>query len=259
MPVVAAVCGMVSARPDLPGDQLAARRRPPAGLGRSRWPPTSPSRWPSSPSSAPGLPTSLRAFLLTLAIVDDLGAILVIALVFTDDVSPSAGWPRPSRVAGLWWLLQRRACPRLVLYLPLGLLCWWCMYRGGVHATIAGVAVGLLTRSPDGARRPTRGSPLDRWEHLLRPVSAGRRGAGVRPASRPGCRSPSRPSAPLSTARSASAIVLGLVVGKTVGMFGGSYLTAARFTRAELARRSSLARGVLASRCWPAWASPSPC
>jgi NhaA family Na+:H+ antiporter len=174
------------------------------------------------------LPTSMRAFLLTLAIVDDLGAILVIALVFTDHVS--LPWLLAAlAIAALWWLLQNRRVSGSWWWLPLAVLCWWCTYRSGVHPTIAGVLLGLLTRG--SATDPT--APLDRWEHLIRPISAGAAvplfaffAAGV----------------PISIAAlSASAtdpvaigIVLGLVVGKIIGIFGGSLITA-RFTRAELA------------------------
>lgn len=173
------------------------------------------------------LPTSMRAFLLTMAIVDDLGAILVIATVFTANVS--VPWLLGAvAVAGLWWLLQHRRVPGWWWWLPLGVLCWWCMYQSGVHPTIAGVLLALLTRA--SATDPT--APLDRWEHLLRPISAGAAvplfaffAAGV----------------PISVAAlGASAadpvaigIVAGLVVGKIAGIFGGSLITA-RFTRAEL-------------------------
>ena len=182
---------------------------------------------------APGLPTSLRAFLLTLAIVDDLGAILVIALVFTDTVA--FGWlAAAAGCAALWWLLQRRRVRGWYLYLPLAVLCWWCTHESGVHATIAGVAVGLLSRSTSnrlGDADPH--APVNRWEHLWRPVSAGVAvpvfallAAGV-PVS-PG-RLADVVSSPLGLG-----VLLGLVVGKTVGVFGGAYLTA-RWTRAELA------------------------
>jgi NhaA family Na+:H+ antiporter len=174
------------------------------------------------------LPTSMRAFLLTLAIVDDLGAIIVIATVFTDDVSLL--WLLAALlIAGLWWLLQNRRVPGWWWWLPLALLCWWCMYRSGVHPTIAGVLLGLLTRG--SATDPT--APLDRWEHLLRPVSAGAAvpafaffAAGV-PISVAAFRAS-------ATDPVAIGIVAGLVVGKIIGIFGGSLITA-RFTRAELA------------------------
>ena len=173
------------------------------------------------------LPRSMRAFLLTLAIVDDLGAIIVIATVFSEHVSLL--WLLAALVvAGVWWLLQRRRVSGWWWWLPLALLCWWCMYRSGVHPTIAGVLLGLLTRG--SSTDPT--APLDRWEHLLRPVSAGAAvplfaffAAGV-PISIAAFRAS-------LTDPIAIGIVVGLVVGKIIGIFGGSVITA-RFTRAEL-------------------------
>ena len=174
------------------------------------------------------LPPGLRAFLLTLAIVDDLGAIAIIATVFTTDLS----WVwllAAVAVIAVWGLLQWRHVSGWYLYLPLALVCWWCVLQSGVHATIAGVALGLLTRSS----RHDGGALIDRWEHLWRPVSAGFAvpvfallvaGISVAPAS----------LARLATEPVALGILAGLVLGKTIGVFGGSYLTA-RFTRAELA------------------------
>ncbi|MGI8458736.1 MAG: Na+/H+ antiporter NhaA [Propionibacteriaceae bacterium] len=174
------------------------------------------------------LPTSLRAFLLTLAIVDDLGAILVIALAFTAGLS--LAWLGLALVgAGLWFLLQNRRVSGWYIYLPLGLLTWWCMHESGVHATIAGVLLGLLTR----ASRSDASAPNERWEHLWRPVSA----AVAVPAfalMSAGVRLSPDILRELISAPIALGIVAGLVVGKSVGIFGGAWLTA-RFTRAELA------------------------
>jgi Na+:H+ antiporter, NhaA family len=175
------------------------------------------------------LPASMRAFLLTLAIVDDLGAILVIATVFTENVSLL--WLLGALVlAGLWWLLQNRRVGGWWWWVPLGVLCWWCMYQAGVHPTIAGVLLGLLTRG--SIKDPS--APLDRWEHMWRPVSAGVAvpvfaflSAGV-PISIMAFRESAADPVAIG-------IAAGLVVGKIIGIFGGAYLTA-RFTRAELAQ-----------------------
>lgn len=174
------------------------------------------------------LPASLRAFLLTLAIVDDLGAIVVIATVFPDDLR--LGWlAGAAGVAALWGLLQWRRVPGWWLYLALGVACWWCTLQSGVHPTIAGVAVGLLSR----ASATDAAGPVDRWEHFWRPVSAGfavpffallAAGVEISGSSLAG----------LVRDPVALGVVLGLVVGKTLGIFGGSYLTA-RLTRAQLA------------------------
>ena len=173
-----------------------------------------------------GLPAGLRAFLLTLAIVDDLGAIVVIAVVFTAELS--LVWLlAAAAVMAVWWLLQRRRVRGWYVYLPLALLCWWCTHESGVHATIAGVVLGLLTRSSgtDG--------PLDHWEHQWRPVSAGF-AVPVFALLAAGVALTPRTLAELVSAPLAIGVVAGLVVGKCLGIFGGAYLTA-RFTRAELA------------------------
>jgi NhaA family Na+:H+ antiporter len=174
------------------------------------------------------LPTALRAFLLTLAIVDDLGSITVIAIFFSHGFS-LLWFVGALACAGLWALLQWRRISGWYLYVPLGLLCWWCMYSSGIHATVAGVLLGLLTSS-SMAKGP---SFVDRWEHSWRPISAGFAvpvfallAAGV-PVSldRLGV---------VFTDPVGLGVVIGLIVGKVLGILGGSWLTA-RLTRAELA------------------------
>ena len=177
---------------------------------------------------APKLPLSLRAFLLTLAIVDDLGAILVIALVFTSDLA--LGWLAGAfACAAVWWVLQRRRVDLWVLYVPLFIGTWWCMLQSGVHATIAGVLLGLLTRSEDADHH----DPVDRWIHFWHPVSAGfvvpvfaLMAAGVSVTG--------DTLSALFTGPVGLGIMLGLLAGKTVGVFAGAWLTT-RFTGAELA------------------------
>ncbi|MBD9701147.1 Na+/H+ antiporter NhaA [Streptomyces caniscabiei] len=175
------------------------------------------------------LPSALRAFLLTLAVVDDLGAILVIAVFFTSDLNLAA---LAGAVAGLvvFYLLQRFRVRGWWWYVPLGVVIWALMYNGGVHATVAGVAMGLILRTVRDDDEDA--SPGERTEHLLRPVSAGVAvplfalfAAGVSVSVAGLGEVFTRPE-PLG-------VVLGLVVGKTVGIFAGTYL-AARFTRARL-------------------------
>ncbi|MFE7765952.1 Na+/H+ antiporter NhaA [Streptomyces sp. NPDC057438] len=175
------------------------------------------------------LPSALRAFLLTLAVVDDLGAILVIAVFFTSDLNLPA---LAGAVAGLvvFYLLQRFRVRGWWWYVPLGLVIWALMYNGGVHATVAGVAMGLILRTVRDEDEDA--SPGEWTEHLLRPVSAGVAvplfalfAAGVSVSTEAVGEVFTRPE-PLG-------VVLGLVVGKTVGIFAGTYL-AARFTRARL-------------------------
>lgn len=92
------------------------------------------------------VPSSLRIFLLALAIVDDLGAILVIAIFYSDGVS--AGWLLFAGAALVATVaLQRAGIRHLFPYVAVGVVAWLAMHESGVHATIAGVAMGLLTPS----------------------------------------------------------------------------------------------------------------
>ena len=152
------------------------------------------------------VPHSAKLFLLALAIADDLGGILVIALFFTREID---GVAIGLAIAGLVlvWLLTRVGIRSEVIYIPLGLLTWYFLLESGVHATLAGVALGFLTparpmygvrefddrvrrvldRLPDSAEshddrevadhealllaQVSRESvaPLNRWEHSLAP------------------------------------------------------------------------------------------
>lgn len=175
------------------------------------------------------LPSALRAFLLTLAVVDDLFAILIIAIFFTQKINFVAlGFA----VLGLavFWLLLRKGVRGWYIYVPLAVTNWALMYNSGVHATIAGVAMGLMLRCT--RHDDERHSPGEHIEHLVRPLSAGLAvplfalfSAGV--ALSGGALSDvfRRPET--------LGVVLGLVLGKAIGVFGGTW-TAARFTRAEL-------------------------
>lgn len=175
------------------------------------------------------LPSALRAFLLTLAVVDDLFAILIIAVFFTDSLNFAA---LGGAVIGLavFWLLLRKEVRGWYVYVPLALVIWGLMYNSGVHATIAGVAMGLMLRCTkrDGEEH----SPGEHIEHLVRPLSAGLAvplfalfAAGVTVSGSALTDVFAKPET--------LGVVLGLVVGKAVGVFGGTWL-AARFTRAEL-------------------------
>ncbi|MFB8246213.1 Na+/H+ antiporter NhaA [Streptomyces sp. NPDC055952] len=175
------------------------------------------------------LPSALRAFLLTLAVVDDLFAILIIAVFFTGSLNFAA---LGGAVAGLavFWLLLRTGVRGWYVYVPLALVIWALMYNSGVHATIAGVAMGLMLRCH--RREDEKVSPGERIEHLVRPLSAGLAvplfalfSAGVSVSGGALGRVFTQPET--------LGVVLGLVVGKTLGIFGGTWLTA-RFTRASL-------------------------
>ncbi|MER6402206.1 Na+/H+ antiporter NhaA [Streptomyces viridosporus] len=175
------------------------------------------------------LPSALRAFLLTLAVVDDLFAILIIAVFFTDHLNFAA---LGGAVAGLavFWLLLRKGVRGWYVYVPLALVVWGLMYNSGIHATIAGVAMGLMLRCH--RREGEEQSPGEHIEHLVRPFSAGLAvplfalfSAGVAVSG--------GALADVFTQPETLGVVLGLVVGKTLGIFGGTWLTA-RFTRASL-------------------------
>ncbi|MEU5665703.1 Na+/H+ antiporter NhaA [Streptomyces longwoodensis] len=175
------------------------------------------------------LPSALRAFLLTLAVVDDLFAILIIAVFFTDTIH-FAALGGAAVGLGVFWLLLRKGVHGWYVYVPLGVVIWALMYNSGVHATIAGVAMGLMLRCT--TREGERCSPGERVEHLVRPLSAGLAvplfalfSAGVTVSG--------GALGDIFTRPETLGVVLGLVVGKTVGIFGGTWLTA-RFTRASL-------------------------
>ncbi len=92
----------------------------------------------------PRVPRGLRVFLLSLAIVDDIGAILVIALFYTEQLS--FGWlVIAAALAGLVYALRRARVWYIPVYVVIGLFFWWATFKSGVHATIAGVGLGLLT------------------------------------------------------------------------------------------------------------------
>ncbi|MFD8414599.1 Na+/H+ antiporter NhaA [Streptomyces sp. NPDC059650] len=175
------------------------------------------------------LPSALRAFLLTLAVVDDLGAILIIAIFFTSSLNL---WALGGSVVGLvvFYLLQRFRVRGWWWYVPLGLAIWALMYNSGVHATVAGVAMGLILRTTTDEGEET--SPGARVSHLVHPFSAGVAvplfalfAAGVSVSGAALAEVATRPE-PLG-------VVIGLVAGKILGVFLGTYL-AARYTRAQL-------------------------
>jgi len=112
------------------------------------------------------VPASVRAFLLGLAILDDLGAIVLIAVLFTTDLSVlSLGLA--ALLVVVMAALNRRGVTRLAPYLLCGALLWLCVLKSGVHATLAGVVTGLLI-----PLRGPAGSPSQRLEQGLHPFVA---------------------------------------------------------------------------------------
>jgi NhaA family Na+:H+ antiporter len=116
----------------------------------------------------PRIPSPLKLFLLTLAIVDDVGAIIVIAFFYSDDLEPR--WMLGGVVAVLVILAMRRAriSPPIAYLLPAVAL-WVCTFESGVHATLAGVVLGVLTPA---VWPHSEASPIERLEHRLHPVAS---------------------------------------------------------------------------------------
>ncbi|WP_433870980.1 Na+/H+ antiporter NhaA [Saccharopolyspora sp. CA-218241] len=166
------------------------------------------------------LPTAARVFLLSLAVVDDLGAIIVIAVLFTDGLSLL--WLVTAVVLCVaYWFAQHKRITTPWLYVPLAIAVWIAVHSTGVHATIAGVVLGLLTRVKRDPGEET--APSARLEHRLQPWSAGVVvpvfaffAAGV-PVDGEALTSISQD--PISIA-----VIVGLVVGKVVGIVGTAML-----------------------------------
>jgi NhaA family Na+:H+ antiporter len=116
-----------------------------------------------------GLPSGVRTFLLTLAIVDDLGAILVIALFYSAGLSLE--WIAVSALLlAMFALAQRQRITSPLIYVPLALAVWYAIHAAGVHATIAGVALGLLMRVKKDPGESD--APVDRATARFHPISA---------------------------------------------------------------------------------------
>jgi NhaA family Na+:H+ antiporter len=177
------------------------------------------------------LPAALRTFLLTLAVVDDLLAILIIAVFYTSSLSllPLAAALVP---LGVFAVLVQRQVRAWWLLLPLAAATWALVHASGVHATVAGVLLGFMVPVISG--RPGEGHGLaEHFERRWRPLSAGFAvpvfaffAAGVSVAGAGGLGETLRDPVTIG-------IVLGLVVGKCVGVLGSTWLVQ-RFTRATL-------------------------
>lgn len=174
-----------------------------------------------------GLPLELRAFLLALAVVDDLGAITIIALFYSEKTD-LLFIALTIALLALYALLQRMGLTSWYLMVPLALVIWWSTYQSGVHATVAGVLIALLTRLKG---KNGNSSPAEIAELRIRPISVGiavpffaftaagvdLRALGVETIAQP-----------ISVA-----VIAGLVVGKPIGVLLATYLLT-RFTSAKL-------------------------
>ena len=177
------------------------------------------------------LPSALRTFLLALAVVDDLLAISIIALFYTDHLRLSFLALALVPIAVFGFLVQRRI-HRWWLLVPLALVGWALVHASGVHATVAGVLLAFTV--PVARRAPGDGPGLaEHLEHLVRPVSAGLAvpvfaffAAGVHVGGADGLRE-------AITDPVALGVVAGLALGKPVGIVGCTWLLHT-FTRADL-------------------------
>jgi NhaA family Na+:H+ antiporter len=165
-------------------------------------------------------PTSLKIFLLAIAIIDDLGAIAIIALFYSGALSLK------TLLLALFALvvlvaLNLRGVTNTAAYVLVGILLWIFVLKSGVHATLAGVALALTIPLRVGA--DNEGSPLRRFEHALHPWVA----FGILPVfafanagvSLEGLK-PDILLEPVTLG-----IILGLFVGKQIGVFGATWLT----------------------------------
>jgi NhaA family Na+:H+ antiporter len=165
-----------------------------------------------------GLPSGVRVVLLSMAVIDDLAAIAIIAVLFTAGLEPL--WLLAAAVpfAAFWALLRARRGTGWVLW-ALAVLAWVCVHASGVHATVAGIVLGLLvpTRRTDGETTTTS----ERFEHRVHPISAGivvpifaLSAAGIALSAAGGVI-----SQPI-----ALGVMAALLVGKPLGIFAGARL-----------------------------------
>jgi NhaA family Na+:H+ antiporter len=168
------------------------------------------------------VPPALKIFLLALAIIDDLGAILIIALFYTADLSLQALGLAALGLLALAYLNHLHVV-RIWPYVLVGLFVWVCVLKSGVHATLAGVATALAI--PLAAGGPGAEGPLEKLEHALAPwvsfgvlpifafANAGVSLQGITPASF---------ILPIPLG-----IALGLFLGKPLGIYGFARLAIA--------------------------------
>ncbi|KAA9149653.1 Na+/H+ antiporter NhaA [Amycolatopsis acidicola] len=177
------------------------------------------------------LPSSARIFLLSLAVVDDLGAIVLIAVLFTTSFNLIAAAVAVAAL-GLYAWLQHRRVRTAWIYVPLAVITWVAVHTTGVHATIAGVALGLLTRvRPDPGEEV---APAVRLEHRLQPWSAAV-AVPVFALFAAGIEIDAHSLGEVFTTALPLSILVGLVVGKFAGLLGASAL-AVRLRFAERPR-----------------------
>ncbi|WP_067531581.1 Na+/H+ antiporter NhaA [Nocardia crassostreae] len=168
------------------------------------------------------IPASARIFLLSLAVVDDLMAIILIAVLFTTTVAFL--WLLVAALSfAAWSFAQYKRWSSPITYVPLALVAWYALHEAGIHPTLAGVILGLLTRVRPDPDEDEYCVPAANLEHFFQPISA----AICVPlfalfAS--GVPLDSEVFSQLFTNRLSLAIIVGLLVGKTVGIFGFGWM-----------------------------------
>jgi Na+:H+ antiporter, NhaA family len=189
------------------------------------------------------LPTALRLFLLTLAVVDDLLAIAIIAVFYTSEINVPALALTVVPVAVYAFLAQRyrrffglKPAAAWLILLPIGVVAWALLHASGIHATIAGVVLGFtipVLRSKESGGPDARPGLAEIFEHRFRPLSAGFAvpvfaffSAGVALGGIEGLTS-------ALTDPVALGIIAALVLGKPIGILTATWVMT-RFTRARL-------------------------
>ena len=167
------------------------------------------------------VPVSLKVFLLALAIIDDLGAILIIALFYSSDLSTMALTVAFAATTTLF-VMNAKNVTKVSLYLIVGAVLWFSVLKSGVHATLAGVVLGLAIPLNGKEGHSDEHSPLKRLEHVLHPYVAylilplfAFANAGI---------SLEGVSLESLTSMLPVGIAMGLFIGKPLGIFTASYI-----------------------------------
>lgn len=167
------------------------------------------------------VPVTLKVFLLALAIIDDLGVIVIIALFYSSDLSTLALAVAFASTAALF-IMNAKNVTKISWYVVVGLILWVSVLKSGVHATLAGVVLGFAIPLSGDNGLSDEHSPLKKMEHALHPYVAffilpvfafANAGISLEGVSLSGLTS----MLPLG-------IALGLMIGKPLGIFTASYL-----------------------------------
>ncbi|WP_420806151.1 Na+/H+ antiporter NhaA [Aestuariibacter salexigens] len=165
------------------------------------------------------VPVALKVFLVTLAIIDDIGAIVIIALFYTSNITTTALVIAACCLL-LLWSMNRRGVASVPSYIFVGLVLWVAMLKSGVHATLAGVLLAMFIPMRD--RENPQRSPVQTLEHDLHPSVS----FAILPLF-----AFANAGIDFSTIAADAifhpvtiGIFLGLVIGKQIGVFGFSYL-----------------------------------